>query len=85
MSLTIPDLDDEWLHTIVLFECDAASEDHSIIRLDAESSRPKLGGLYCGTVDRELLCLWVVRSRCFHAGDIRAMAKLGLRVAPDDV
>ena len=31
VRLTIPDLDDEWLHTVVLFECDAASEHHSMI------------------------------------------------------
>ena len=74
VRLTIPDLNDEWLHTVVLFERDAASEDHSMIRLEAESSRPKLGGLDCRAVDRELLCLWIVRGRRFQAGDIRAMA-----------
>lgn len=31
VRLTIPDLNDEWLHTVVLFKSDAASEDHSMI------------------------------------------------------
>ena len=55
MRLTVPDLDDEWLYTVVLFERDTACEDHSMIRLDTESSGPKLGSLYRRAVDRELL------------------------------
>ena len=85
MRLTIANLNNEGLDSVVVFEGDATREYDSVVRLQAESARPELGSFDSGRMDRELLSRWIVCGCSLQASYIRAMAKLSLSVASNYV
>ena len=85
MSLKVSDRDNEWLNTVVSFESNAACEDHSMCGLDTQVTWPEFRGLEVRRMQHEFVSARI-KLRCrLEASDVRAMTKLGLSVAPDDL
>ena len=85
MRLPISNLNDERLHTVVILERNAASENHCIVGLKSKSAWPELGSLDRGRMDSELLSGGIICRCSFEACNIRSMTKLRLGVASNNV
>ena len=59
MRLTIANLNNEGLDSVVVLEGDATREHHSVVRLQAESARPELGSFDRWGVDHKLVRIGV--------------------------
>ena len=85
MGVHVPDLDDEWLDTIVILLCNAPGEDNSVCGVEAEGAWPEFTRLKSWGVDHELIGLLVERGSGLQTRHVRAVTKLGLGVASNDV
>ena len=81
----ISDRHNERLNPIVCIKSDASGKDDCMGSLDSKIAWPEFCGLECWGVNDELICLQIQSCRRFKASDVRAMAKLCLGVASNDL
>ena len=83
--LHVPDLHQERLHAVVVLVDEEACEDDRVAREQAQVARPVFSCCDARRIDDKLIFVPIKGGCSLEPCNVRAMAQLGLCIAPNDV